>query len=188
MYLALDEQERHFNDLESRYRTLASTWLLATFAALGFLATKKTDAISVSPLLVMSFVAFCGGAGIVLLWNLDLMVYHRLLDASFIAGIELERANPWLPKSHLGMLEAASNSGGVLRRIVYFYACSISFLFVLAGAFLVGWMARHGLVASMVVAVVSVLLSVGVGVLIWFQTMGAGRTQWQRVLRNDETP
>ncbi|MGH3742981.1 MAG: hypothetical protein ACRDT1_16850, partial [Micromonosporaceae bacterium] len=61
-------------------------------------------------------------------------------------------------------------------------------LFVLAGAFLVGWMARHGLVASMVVAVVSVLLSVGVGVLIWFQTMGAGRTQWQRVLRNDETP
>ena len=45
MLLELGVQERHFNELESRYRTLASTWLLATFAALGFIATQDNVSI-----------------------------------------------------------------------------------------------------------------------------------------------
>lgn len=32
---ACDDREKHFNDLQGRYRTLASTWLLASFAGIG---------------------------------------------------------------------------------------------------------------------------------------------------------
>ena len=32
----IGEEERHFNDIQVRYRNMASAWLLATFGAIGF--------------------------------------------------------------------------------------------------------------------------------------------------------
>ena len=37
----ITEAEHHFNDLCFKIRTLASTWLLATFAGVGFLLSKS---------------------------------------------------------------------------------------------------------------------------------------------------
>jgi len=37
MYKHLAEQSQHFNGIESTYRTLASTWLLASFGGMGFI-------------------------------------------------------------------------------------------------------------------------------------------------------
>ncbi len=36
------ETERHFNQLQHGYRALASTWLLGTFAGVGFIASDTT--------------------------------------------------------------------------------------------------------------------------------------------------
>jgi len=33
--------ERHFNEVESKYRALASTWLPAAFEGMGFIATSN---------------------------------------------------------------------------------------------------------------------------------------------------
>ena len=33
----IGDQEKHFNGLETQYRLLASTWLLASLGAIGFL-------------------------------------------------------------------------------------------------------------------------------------------------------
>ena len=36
----IGREERHFNDLQSRYRNMASVWLLATFSAVGFVISR----------------------------------------------------------------------------------------------------------------------------------------------------
>lgn len=45
MYSGLTEQCQHFNTLESSYRTLASTWLLAAFGGIGFLLKEAPPGI-----------------------------------------------------------------------------------------------------------------------------------------------
>src|SRR5262245_830160 len=85
------EQERHFNNLQSKYRVLASAWLLASLSGIGFVIkelTRPTD----SPYLLIAAIAAAGGTGIYLLWVVDILVYHRLLDACFVEGLKLERS------------------------------------------------------------------------------------------------
>ncbi|MFT4217475.1 MAG: hypothetical protein QM619_09885 [Micropruina sp.] len=135
----LGVQERHFNDLESRYRTLASTWLLATFAGLGFIATQEVY-ISFPREILMSIVAFAGSSGIYFLWNLDIMVYHKLLDACFLAGVLLENETEGLPKFRTEMLRSAPKTGGVLRRIILFYIGSIIVVTSLGVIIFISWL------------------------------------------------
>ncbi len=39
-YRELGEMERHFGNAQSRYRALASTWMLAAIAGIGFVLSK----------------------------------------------------------------------------------------------------------------------------------------------------
>lgn len=87
--------ERHFNQLQSAYRGLASTWLLATFAGVGYLFSK--DSRFPDPYLMGASVFLAGGVGIRLIWMLDLGVYHQLLIAVFQEGYRLEKFFDWLP-------------------------------------------------------------------------------------------
>jgi hypothetical protein len=124
MVTEFGEEERHFNGLQSTYRSLASTWLLATFGAVGFLLSERMGAGKDSKLLIAA-VGLASCLGIALLWTLDLLVYHRLLQAVFAEGVALEKAFGWLPPFRQGMLKA--HRGGVLRKLVWFYlgSCSV---------------------------------------------------------------
>ncbi len=90
------EEERHFNTLQSVYRGLASTWLLAMFAGIGFLLNLTSVSLWCKHLLI----ALSGAAttvGVFLLWLLDYH-YHRLLLAYFDEGRRLEGEFSWLPQ------------------------------------------------------------------------------------------
>lgn len=160
--LELGVQERHFNELESRYRTLASTWLLATFAAVGFIATQEQVGLPIPRLGLMGSIAYLGAAGILLLWNLDLMVYHRLLDSCFLAGVLFENEVAWLPKLRTEMMRSAPKSGGVIRRIIYFYIGSIGVLVVL-GSLLLILLAQEHIGARSWFLLIPLLFVVGIG-------------------------
>jgi hypothetical protein len=85
MYKHLAEQSQHFNGIESTYRTLASTWLLASFGGMGFIL-KDLDQYKGQQALFIAAVAVAAAVGIVLLWLMDLRVYHRLLAAAGSQG------------------------------------------------------------------------------------------------------
>ena len=111
-YFKLGEIEQRFNDSGAGVRTLASGWLLATLAGLGWLLdpTKGTD--WPIPLgLLLSVVCTMAVAGIATLWVLDQLVFHRLLDAVFIVGLRMERADPTLPPIHAMMLKTIEGKG-----------------------------------------------------------------------------
>jgi hypothetical protein len=119
IYKEIGTTERHFNDLQSKYRLLVSSWLLATFIGVGFVFTNNLS-LPIDSYSLISIISFFGSLGILLLWNLDIMVYHRLLDSAFIEGVILENDNDWLPKFRTNALKSQKGKG-VLRRVMLFY-------------------------------------------------------------------
>ncbi len=99
----IGKAERDFNSLQAGYRKLASTWLLAVFAGLGYLlnpvevSSGKIQLGLEEPLLVIAL-GVAGYFGILVLWLLDIVVYHRLLVSYFRQGHRLEEEHGWLPQ------------------------------------------------------------------------------------------
>src|SRR5215467_12691904 len=83
--------ERHFNQLQAGYRTLASTWLLAAFAGVGFtLINNKTIPFHLW-LAIAAGIGFLGTFGIMLVWVIDILVYNQLLNGVFFTAMRLEK-------------------------------------------------------------------------------------------------
>ena len=122
------EAERHFNQLQGVYRGIASTWLLATLAGVGYLLFDEHAQGNRSG--IAAGVCLAGVLGICLIWLLDLNVYHRLLVAVFREGRKLERQFPWLPRFRTNMYAVGRIEGQrkdpVWRRLGYYYAGTTS--------------------------------------------------------------
>jgi|SRR5208283_2041290 len=119
------EEERHFNQLQSVYRGLASSWFLATVGAIGFLLFNKDGKLVPQNYLFATVLCIAGMAGFVLLWVLDLQVYHQLLKSAFHEGLVLEQEFPWLPRirTNMDVIDKKQNdaSDHVLRKLRLFY-------------------------------------------------------------------
>jgi hypothetical protein len=92
----IQAQELHFNNLCAGFKRMASTWLLATFAGIGFLLSTDI-ALDVDVAILAAGVAAAGAVGIYLLWIVDLLIYQRLLSSAFTWRGRIEKENPWLP-------------------------------------------------------------------------------------------
>jgi FtsH-binding integral membrane protein len=128
--LEIGAQERHFNNLQTVYRTMASTWLLSSFAAMGYILSKEFQP-GIERELLIAAVAAVGTVGIVLLWVLDARVYQQLLGSCFVEGYLLENLYPWLPPVRHNMWKSQNNLG-VLSRVVDFYAAPTVLLAAIA--------------------------------------------------------
>ena len=134
MMLELGEQQRHFNQMQTQYRTIASTWLLGTIAALGFVYSKEN--IPLSPDILAVSLCIVAAFGIVLLWILDILVYHELLVVNFTQAEDLEAEYTWLTQVQSQYRLTQGNSS-VRVRASRFYAGSVILLaFVGAAALL----------------------------------------------------
>jgi len=160
LFLFISEEERHFNDLQSKYRMMASGWLLASFGAIGFVISEVAD-IGVPPLILIAGIAAAGAVGILLLWVVDLLVYHRLLDACFIEGLKLEESCQWMPPFRHNMMRMMRGQG-VLFRVVGFYLGPVLLLILTSGGALIIWVVteEHRYEAFFVGATSIVLISI----------------------------
>ena len=153
-------QERHFNQLQSTYRNMASAWLAATFAGFGW-AFSQSGKVFIDRDLMIAGISAAGAVGIGLLWILDLLVYHRLLDACFVEGLSLEKTFAWLPPIRSNMM-ATQGGRGVLFRTVGFYLAPIILLIAIAGSSLSLWLYSH---AGVLAASLGLLLTLAGAVL-----------------------
>ena len=118
-YEYLGSSEKHFNDLQASYRRIASIWMLAVFSGAGLVLTAgETLEVARFVLLGLNFLA--GTVGILILWSIDLLVYHRLLDAHFVEGMIMERRYTWLPPIRHNMARS-QRSANILRGVLNFY-------------------------------------------------------------------
>lgn len=91
LYKEYGAYERHFNNLQNTYRGLASTWFLAAFAGVSFFYSSDFGGgLPISRELTASLITLAGGTGIVMLWLMDVLVYHRLLLAVISCSEQIE--------------------------------------------------------------------------------------------------
>ena len=128
-YRTVQSYEAHFNQLEFEVRKIASAWLLASFAALAFLLRgdldDSTSLVGTFPLVVL--VCTLAQIGLFLMWILDQVVYHGLLDAAFTAALRIEARFPELVplRSLMLRISAGTDDGrggiGMARYLRLFY-------------------------------------------------------------------
>jgi hypothetical protein len=173
VYKSLTAQCEHFNSIESTYRTLASTWLLAAFAGIGFI---MKDIQSEDVPLFIAAVASAAAIGIFLLWLLDLMVYHRLLGAAFAEQLALEKRHAWLPQVAHGMM-GAHGGAGVVPKIVWFYIASYSLLIGIASVALVHGAVPTWSVSMQFLAMAGCFVVCGGAVALYMHSSATSRTK-----------
>jgi hypothetical protein len=168
MFEQLGETERHFNQMQHQYRALASGWVLAMFAGAQYVLSSWNKLPLPSEALLLA-IGLAGAVGITQLWNLDVGVYHQLLDAAFVQGLRLEEKHPWLPRLRTSMLATQvpgpeSRGGkGVLHKIVWFYVVGNTAALLVAAAGGLLW-ARAAGSSGWVVAVLAVEMAI---IVIW---------------------
>lgn len=102
-YKLIQENEHHFNDIELEIRKLASVWLLVSLGAIAFiirgayLSQNGKSYLMLDPRSLIIIICCMGNLGLFVLWQLDQMVYHRLLNAVFLLGLRMEYLFPSLP-------------------------------------------------------------------------------------------
>lgn len=164
-YKSLSDGQNHFNDLENKYRTLAATWMLAYFAGVGYMLTIDPAKSVVSRELTIIALSVLHSFGISMLWNIDIRVYHRLLDSLFVEALQMERVHEWLPQVRTKMVfsqyvnvHLVKPEAGVMSRIRLFYASGVGVSLLIACGFLVAAAAEHpsphafGIVISFAIA------------------------------------
>ena len=167
----LGESERHFNSLEAQYRTLASIWLLAGFAGIGFLL-KQDPGIAVPRELAIGGVGLAVSIGIFLLWIVDLLVYHRLLDACFSEAKNIERAHPELPQVRSSMGRSQRGGRVVTTRLRWFYIALTAAPLVFSMPFVVSWCLRErGATTAVNVSIAVVLFFAILAGAIWTKSL-----------------
>ncbi len=128
----LAEYERHFNTIQAGIRGLASVWLLAAFGAIAtLLKREEADKLWVPPEWVIGSICAMGAGGLALLWIIDQLVYHRLLNAAFIVGLKLEQDEPGRPPMHASMYASAPPLG-FAQLLSLFYLLPIAALGAIA--------------------------------------------------------
>jgi hypothetical protein len=124
LFLEVGNNERHFNQIQGHYRTMASTWLLGLFVAAGFLLSQEEGKIPYPPGAVIGALGVLAAIGILSLWVLDVFVYQRLLRGWFNEGVRLESENPWLPPVRKALLRDSWRGQGLTFYICVFYAAA----------------------------------------------------------------
>ena len=144
---------------------MASAWLFATFTAIGFVISTTIN-IGIGIELLVAGIAIAGCIGILLLWVIDLLVYHRLLDSCFIEGLILEDRYPWLPPFRHNMMRTQKGEG-VLFRVVSFYSTPVVLLIVVSSGSIFLLLCRQGhLLFAAITLGLSLMLAVSAGIVI----------------------
>lgn len=138
-YWKLSEMEERYNSSSAGIRTLASAWLLGALGAVGWLISTYDGTAWPLPLGVLIIVLMSlGNAGIVTLWVMDQLVFHRLLDSVFLVGLKMEFDDPEIPPIRSMMMKSQEGLGAHIWERFFYLAplCAfalISLLVIISG-------------------------------------------------------
>ncbi len=131
VYSKLLNGGRYHGAFQTKYRILASSWLLATFVAIGFLLSKD-NLLPFSHLIAVTIICVIGILGLYLLWYEDTFVQELLLDINVVEALELEKRNSWIPQLHHRFLHLYKNTNARFVKVLFFIGCKSILFFIMA--------------------------------------------------------
>ena len=129
LHTRLNEFERHLDDIMSKHKNIAITWLLATYAAIGFRFSVESSQLQTNNLIVVSIICLLGLIGISSIWYLELAVYKKFWGAFFVESVKMENKYDFLPRIRnisltLGNIKSRVSGHGNF----YIYVCILLLL------------------------------------------------------------
>lgn len=159
IYTKLIDDIKQFDTIQAIYRTTASTFLLATFVAIGFLFSSKTMILPIDNLIIVILICMMSLGAISTICFLDLVYQERLVISCFCELYKLEKQHPWLPQPHRYMLSNGEHPGGTTRKIFFYIGCGYS-LILLSGLSLTYILNRNiiTLLSSVLLTIIACIL------------------------------
>jgi hypothetical protein len=155
------ENERHFATIQAGVRGLASTWALATIAGIAVLLQKSSSTIWLfPPFALIILICLLANIGLSVLWVIDQLVYQRLYNANFIAGLRIEQKFSFIPP--VRAIQVLTTRGkSIASRIKFFYVAPIFGFIITALAaaviFIYNQNSIHSLLSSSAVVLLALL-------------------------------
>ncbi|HWJ89628.1 MAG TPA: hypothetical protein VNR87_00870 [Flavisolibacter sp.] len=122
----INENVRHYNEHQTKYRTLASQWLLGAFAGIGFVLYSE-GSLPFNKLWIVFGICLASSLGIYQLWRMDMVIFQRLLGAFFFTGKKIEAQEPHLPQVKQRIVDVIP-SHNVGETLFYFYFFMVAVL------------------------------------------------------------
>lgn len=135
VYWKIEASERHFNNIQAGIRGVASGWLLSAFGAIA-VVIQKSNSVEwwIQPDLIIMTICAMASLGLLILWIMDQLVYHRLLNSFFLLGLKYEYDHPDIPPVHTAMILSSDNRG-MSRLLKLYYLIPIVALGLIAFTF-----------------------------------------------------
>ena len=130
-YWKLSEMEERYNSSSGGIRTLASAWLLGALGATGWLFSSYDSETWPLPLgLLVVVVMTLGSFGMVTLWVMDQLVFHRLLTSVFLVGLKMEKDDHQIPPLRSMMMKTQEGLGTHRWERVFYLGPVLVFLLI----------------------------------------------------------
>lgn len=131
-YSQIKAQKNHFSNMQIRYRSISSTWLLAAFAGIGLLLSRHDLQLPFNTLGGILILSFCTIFGLTLLWHLDIVLYQKLWLGTVVTLAKLEKEHNWLPRVNTNILMIRRTKEFSFFQSIYYIG--LNCIFVIIGA------------------------------------------------------
>lgn len=128
LYAQLKAHKDHFSNMQNRYRSLASTWILAAFVGIGYLFSRHKIDLPFNTSIAVVILCVLATIGISLLWHLDIVVYQKLWFGTIIEMARLEKKNKWLLGVNNEILKAHASKEYHFFQSYFYIGCNIILL------------------------------------------------------------
>ena len=130
-YTNIIQSIKHFERLQTHYRIISSTMLLATFAAIGFILSSQVKLLPIDISIAIFFIGLLSLTALTSLWYLDLFLKERLLISHFVEAIKLEKKTDWLPKVHINILKNQNHKEAPSKKIVFYLGSGTTLILIM---------------------------------------------------------
>lgn len=122
-YTKFMENIRTVDSYQTVHRALCSTFLLSSFAAIGFLFSSEGAKLPISNSLATIFISLATFIIINILCFLDVISQETALTSNYLEAIKLERKYSWLPQVHRRMMRSGAHYGSPHRKVTFYVGC-----------------------------------------------------------------
>jgi len=137
-YWKLSEMEERYNSSSAGIRALASAWLLASLGATGWLFSSYSHDTWPLPLgFLVVLLMTLSGVGMITLWVMDQLVFHRLLTSVFLVGLKIEKDDQEIPPIRSMMMKTQEGLG-THRWERFFYLAPVSVFILISVVMIAG--------------------------------------------------
>jgi len=178
-YASIATYEHHFNNMETEVRKFASAWLLAALAAIAYVVRQEIPKALLDAMLLIVIVCLIANIGLLILWILDQLVYHRLLKAVFLLGLRMEFKYSELPPIRTLMM-LFSKRRGMSRFLRLFYLVPMTIFGAVAAVAAVWRLVGTGSTPLSFVGIVS-LLAGTIAIPLWAYNSGKNEESYSDI-------